>query len=512
MNHNNHQKQRVLSVNPQSYWLASTEKTNYPTLEEDIKVDVAIVGGGMAGITTAFLLKKEGLKVAVLEADGILQGTTGHTTAKITSQHGLIYNKIKTQMGEEKARLYADANESAIKMIGNLIEDNNIDCDFSWQPAYIYTQSEDYIQKIMDETKTASSLGIMASYLEEIPLPFPVKAAMRFDGQAQFHPRKYLLALAEKIPGDGCAIFENTKAVDIKEGDPATVITNSGNKVTASNIVIASHYPFYDKPGLYFTRIYPERSYALGITIKDQFPLGMYISAEEPTRSLRSQKYKDKDLIIVGGEHHKTGHGQSTTTHYENLANFAKDVFDVEEILYRWSTQDGHTPDGLPYIGHLTATTPNIYVATAFHKWGMTNSTVSAILLKDLIVKGENPWAQVYDPSRITPSATVAAKFLKENADVAVNLVSGKLLPPEIDYDIEANEGKVIEIEGKRVGAYRDGKGELHIVDTTCTHLGCEVQWNDAETTWDCPCHGSRYSIDGDIIEGPALKPLKKLH
>ncbi|SES96626.1 Glycine/D-amino acid oxidase [Natronincola peptidivorans] len=512
MKDNNYEE--VLGVMPQSFWLASTENYNFPALREDIHVDVALVGGGMVGITTALLLKKEGLKVAVLESDAILQGTTGHTTAKITSQHGLIYDKIKGQMGEEKAKQYAEANESAIQMISELIEENDIDCDFSWQPAYVYTQSDAYVQKIIDETKTASALGIMASYLEDIPLPFSVKAAMRFDGQAQFHPRKYLLSLAKKIHGDGCAIFEKTKAVDIQEGAAPTVITAGGNKVTSSYVIIASHYPFYDKPGLYFSRIYPKRSYVLGIIIKEKFPLGMYINAEEPARSLRCQSFENRELILVGGEHHKTAHGKSTTTHYKNLMDFAHETFQVERIFYRWSTQDGHTPDGVPYIGQLAPATPNIFVATAFHKWGMTNSTASAMILKDLIVKGENPWAPVYQPSRITPSITAAASFVKENVDVAINFVSGKLMSstPEIEKKIQPNEGKVMEVDGKRIGAYRDKNGKLHLVDTTCTHMYCELQWNDAETTWDCPCHGSRFSPEGDVIEGPALEPLTKLN
>ncbi|AOY75243.1 FAD-dependent oxidoreductase [Clostridium formicaceticum] len=499
----------LLSINPQSYWLASTEKTDYPTLQEDLVVDVVIIGGGMTGITAATLLKKEGLKVAIIEADGILQGTTGHTTAKITSQHGLIYDKIKNQMGEEKARQYADANQSAIHMIADLIKEKNIDCDFSWQSAFVYTQSETYVQKIANEAKTAAFLDIKATYTEDLPLPFPIKAAVAFEGQAQFHPRKYLLALAKEIPGDGSYIFENTKAVDIEEKNPAIVITEKGPRVFAFNVIIASHYPFYDKPGFYFSRLYPERSYVLGLNAKEKFPGGMFISAEEPTRSLRSQAFKDKELILLSGEHHKTGHGKSTLSHYKNLEKFANEHFEIEDILFRWSTQDYSTPDGLPYAGQLTATIPNIYVATGFHKWGMTNSTVSAMLLRDLIVKGDSPWASVYDPSRFTPAAS-ASNFIVENVDVAVNFVSGKILPAATNQDLQPNEGKVLQVEGKKVGAYRDEKGELHLVDTTCTHMYCETKWNDAEKTWDCPCHGSRFSCDGDIVEGPALKPLTK--
>lgn len=503
-------KDATFDIDPQSYWLASTQTPDYPVLSEDIEVDVAIVGGGMVGITTGLLLKEAGLKVAILEADAILQGTTGHTTAKITSQHDLIYDKLKTQMGVEKAQMYASANETAIKFIANQIKNRNIDCDFEWQPNYLYTQSDQYIEQIQQEVRTASSLGIKADYLEEIPLPFPIKAAIRFNDQAQFHPRKYLLALAKEIPGDGSHIFHHTRVIDIKEGEPNIVLTKGGYKVTAPRVIVASHYPFYDMHGLYFARIYPERSYALGVTIKEKFPKGMYINAEDPARSLRSQRFEDGELIIVGGDHHKTGHGPNTIEHYHNLRVYANETFTVKDILYRWSTQDCMTLDKVPYIGQLGPTNPNIYVATGFGKWGMTSSTVSAILLRDLIVKGENPWSPVYSPQRFTPMAS-AVNFFKENTDVALSLISGKLTPGSYDKEVKGNEGKVLEIDGNRVGAYRDGDGKLHLVDTTCTHMGCELDWNDAETTWDCPCHGSRFTCDGDIVEGPTTKPLKKI-
>ncbi len=501
----------ILKVNLLSYWIDSTEKTKYPPLQEDIQVDVAIVGGGMVGITTGYLLKQEGIKVAIIESDSILQGTTGHTTAKVTSQHGLIYNKLKSKMGNEMAEIYANANETAIKVMEKLVKDKNIDCDFQQQSAYVYTQSDEYVQKIVDETKVAAALGINAHYLEETPLPFPVKAAVRFDGQAQFHPRKYLLALAKEIDGDGSYIFEETRAVDIEGDNPVVVITEKGKKVKANKVIIASNYPFYDKPGLYFARVYPERSYVLGVKIKETYPGGMYITAEDPGRSLRSQKYKDGELILVGGEHHKTGHGKSTIVHYNNLRDFAEDTFTVQDILYRWSTHDCVTADEVPYVGQLAITTPNIFVATGFRKWGMTNSTVSAIILRDLIVEGTNQWSPLYNPSRFTPMAS-AGKFIKENVDVAVNFVSGKLSPVSVEKDININEAKIINVDGQRVGAYKDSEGNLHLVDTTCTHLGCELNWNDAETTWDCPCHGSRFTYDGGILKGPTVKPLKKLN
>ncbi|SHJ59837.1 Glycine/D-amino acid oxidase [Geosporobacter subterraneus DSM 17957] len=495
---------------PQSYWIASTPRTDYSELQGDIAVDVAIVGGGMVGITAGYLLKQEGLKVAVMEADRILQGTTGYTTAKVTSQHTLIYNKIMHQMGEERAQQYAAANESAIKTVAQLIKEQSIDCDFSWQPAFVYTQSDQYVQKIEAEVKTASKLGIKAFYQKEIPLPFPVKAAMRFEDQAQFHPRKYLLALAKQIPGDGSHIFEQTRAVDIEEGDSPAVVSASGRKVYAKNIIIASHYPFYDKHGFYFAKIYQERSYVLAGKIQERFPGGMYINAEQPTRSLRSLPTEDGELVMFIGDHHKTGQGENTFQHYLNLKQFAQEIYTLEDIPYRWSAQDCITMDGLPYVGRLTSEKHNIFIATGFQKWGMTNSTASAIILRDLIVKGDNPWTDAYDPARFTPAAS-SKNFIVENADVAAEFVSGKLAPVPNHIDLQPGEGKIVEVNGQRAGAYKDEAGKIHLVDTTCTHLGCELQWNAAENSWDCPCHGSRYTYDGQIIEGPTVMPLKKI-
>jgi glycine/D-amino acid oxidase-like deaminating enzyme/nitrite reductase/ring-hydroxylating ferredoxin subunit len=493
---------------PQSYWMASTPTTDYPKLTEDIKVDVAIIGGGMSGISCAYMLAKEGVKVAILEADRILQGTTGHTTAKITSQHGLIYNKIKSKMSMEFAKQYADANESAIRLIGKIQNELHIDCDFMQQPSYVFTRQDQYVQEIKDEVETASKLGINASYVEEIPFDIPIKAAVRFENQAQFHPRKYLLALAQEIIKHGGSIYEQTRAIDIEENGAYVITTKDGKKVTAEKVIIASHYPFYNKHGIYFARIYSERSYALGVKVKEKYPGGMYITAEDPAKSLRSQTSDDGELIIISGEHHKTGQGKDTTNHYEALIAFAKDHFTVEDIPYRWSTQDCMTLDDVPYIGHYTADTPNLYVATGYGKWGMTNSTVSAMILSDLIVRGRSPYQDVYNPSRKTIAAS-AKEFVKENVNVAKELIKGKFSPLPNDFEIKPGEGKVINGNGERMGAFRDEQGVLHLVNTTCTHMGCELQWNSAERSWDCPCHGSRFTYEGDIIEGPAVMPLE---
>lgn len=493
---------------PDPFWISTTPKTDYPILEDNLNIDIAIVGGGMTGITSAYLLKKEGLKVVVIDAGRIIHGTSGHTTAKITSQHGLIYNKLLGNFGRELTQQYASSNEAALAFIRKLIQEENIECDFSDQNAYTYTQDDNYIKGIEEEAHLAATLGINSQYIESIPLPINIKAAVCFRDQAQFHPRKYLYTLQKNIPGDGCYIFENTRIMDIKEGSPCTLLTEHGNSIKAEKVIIASHYPCYDGKGLYFTRLYPERSYALGVKTTEDFPGGMYITAEDPSRSLRYTPYNNGKLLIVGGEHHKTGQGENMNSHYIKLRDFISNIFTIEDIPYRWSTHDYTTPDDSPYIGNLTSNTPNIFVATGYKKWGMTTSTVAAIMLRDFITKGESPWKDIYNPSRKNINTTLDT-IIEENIDVAKHYFKGKLSELENNVLINNGEAKIVDVNGTRAGAYRDENGELHIVDTSCPHVGCELNWNNAEKTWDCPCHGSRFTIDGDIVEGPVIHRLK---
>ncbi len=446
--------------------------------------------------------------MALIEADRIGQGTTGHTTAKITSQHSLIYNKLIKHLGRGKARQYAKANEYAIAFIEKLVKKNKIDCDFSRQAAYVYTREDQYIKQIEDEVKAAAGLGIKAHYLEQIPLPFEVKAAERFDNQAQFHPRKYLLALAGDIAGGGSHIFEQTRAVDFHEGSPFTIFTADGHKVTAERVIIASHFPAYGGSGYYFARIYPDRSYALAVTAEEKFPGGMYITAESPGRSLRSTPYNGGELIIAAGEHHKTGQGPPTEDHYHNLATFAEQTFTVTGIPYRWSTQDYTTLDEVPYVGRVTSKSSNVYVATGFRKWGMSNGTASAILLKDLIVHGKSPWEAVYDPARFEADPMIK-NIVTTNIDVARQMAVGKLKRAPREVELAWGEAVVVAGEEGKVGLYKDNRSRVHAVDITCPHMGCELVWNEAELSWDCLCHGSRFTYEGDIIEGPALKSMR---
>lgn len=495
---------------PSSFWIDSTPSTSYPTLVGDIHVDVAILGGGMTGISSAYLLAQAGLKTVVLETDRILLGTTGHTTGKLTVQHNLIYDQLIQQLGKEKAKLYREANQEAIEFVDKVVEKEGIDCDFSRQSAYLYTQKRKHLKDLEKELEAARKLGIAGHFVDNIPINLPVKGAIRFFNQAQFHPRKFLLALAEKFVGMGGNIFEQTKAVDIRGKGPFIVQTDQGIKVRADFVIMACHYPFHILPGLYVAKIYQEREYALVVKAKEQFPGDMYVNIEDPPRSMRSLATPEGERILIVGERHRTGTGNNLTKHYKNLMEFAQGLFTVEDFPYHWSTQDGNTLDDVPYIGSVSKDKPNLFMATGYRKWGMTHSIVAALLLRDRIVKGKSPWQEVYDPNR-EGSLKSKAKFVVNSGDLTFHFIAGKLKRGDKEYSIRPGEAVIANINGCRGGIYKDREGKLHIVDTTCTHLGCEVQWNDGELSWDCPCHGSRYDIDGNPLSGPTLKPLKKL-
>ncbi|MFC0561164.1 FAD-dependent oxidoreductase [Halalkalibacter alkalisediminis] len=497
---------------PEPYWRDSFDVESFPILEKDLHVDVVIVGGGISGITTAYRLSEEGIKVALLEANVLLNGTTGHTTAKITAQHGAIYDELISHLGAEKAKLYYNAATDALNFIQNLVQEQNIDCDYTNEDAYLYTTTNTGVNKLQKEVEAYKQLGIAGELVSSIPLNLPVKSALVMKDQAQFHPLKYLSYLVGKIKENGGLIFEHTVCEDVKEGSQPTVLTKGGPKVTANSVVVASHFPFYDGGGLYFSRMYVERSYILAAKVpKDECPDGMYLNVDSPSRSLRYTMRDGEKLALIGGEEHKTGQGINTKYHYDALEQYGMELFSDFNIEYRWSAQDMVTLDKVPYIGKISRIHANVFVATGYRKWGMTNGTMAGLLLSDLILKRENRYESLYRPSRFIADPSIK-HFITQNADVAKQLLKGKFDKSEKHPDdVQKEEAAVVTVNGKRAGAYRDAEGELHVVDTTCTHMGCEVHWNDGERSWDCPCHGSRYSPSGDVLEGPAKKPLKRL-
>jgi glycine/D-amino acid oxidase-like deaminating enzyme len=443
-----------------SLWFEGRERPERPALEHDIAVDVAVVGAGIVGLTTALLLERQGAKVAVLEMRHVAAGATGHNTAKLTSLHGLTYSRLAKKLGRDKARTYGEANEAGIARVFELAGELGIDCDLRRKPNYTYAEDHSDLDRVREEAILAGELGLPASYVDELDLPFPVAGAVHFKDQAEFHPVRYVDGLAAALSGP---VHERTTVTGI---DPGRVNTAGGPRVRAEQVVVATHLSFLDR-GLYFARCHPERSYVVAGRVADP-PEGMYLSTESPSHSIRAHG----DWLLVGGESHKTGQADAAAR-YQRLTDWARERFGLEPEL-RWATQDQMPVDGVPYVGRHDPVSSGLWVATGFRKWGLAMGTAAAELLAARIAGREHAWTELFDPTRVRAVASAPA-FLKENANVAMHFVGDRV----------AKRG-----------------------NPRCTHLGCLLDWNDAEETWDCPCHGSRFAPSGEVIEGPAVRPL----
>jgi glycine/D-amino acid oxidase-like deaminating enzyme/nitrite reductase/ring-hydroxylating ferredoxin subunit len=493
----------------ESYWIASTEAPRFPPLEAEVSVDVAVVGAGITGIMTATLLKRAGKTVALVESKRILHGATGYTTAKLTAGHNVVYSHLERHFGAEGARLYAAANQTAVETVARMAADERIECDLERTRNYVYSESPDEVETLRSEADAARRAGLPASFTRETELPFAVAGAVALEEQAQFHPRKFLLPLARALPGDGSHVFELTRVRDVREGDPCVVDTARG-PIRARSVVLATHLPILDR-GFFFAKTHPKRSHVVAARVAaDRAVAGMYISTETPTHSVRSAPDGDGRLLLIGGEGHKTGQEPRTDARGERLAAWARERFGVEDIAYRWATQDFYSVDRVPYVGRLRRRSSGILVATGFGGWGMSNGVASALVLADLLLGRPNSWATLYDAKRLKP-VTSAVDFAKENANVAKRWLGDRARAAAADESLDAlapGEGRVVRLNGQLVGVRRDASGALHAVSAVCTHLGCVVSWNPAEESWDCPCHGSRFAADGTAIQGPAVDDL----
>lgn len=495
----------------ESYWVKETKNNPlYPSLEEDIQADITIVGGGITGILAAYLLAEENLDIVLIESGRLMNGTTGHTTAKITTQHDLIYDELITNLGSEKAKLYYESNRAAINFYKETIEQLNICCDYQEETATLYATTDESKEKVLKEAEAYEKLGIPGKLKAEIPLDIPIQQALSLEKQAQFHPLKFLNKLLEILITKGVRIYENTTVTKIDEGSQGSVETREGKKVKSNHILIATHFPFPKTVGLYAARLKVERSYVLAAKTDKPYPGGMYLQVDQSTRSLRKVNMDGQELVLIGGMSHQTGKVTDTRSLYEDLASFGNETLGLKEIPYHWSAQDLITLDKIPYIGKFSPTHSNIRVATGFRKWGMTNSFVSAKLFYDYVMNKGSKFAEIYSPSRFQFEPSISS-LAENSSNMITSLAKGKLEKPnETMNALETDEGAVITYKGKRKGAYKDKDGKLYLVDTTCTHLGCEVNWNNGDRTWDCPCHGSRYDYTGAVIEGPATEPLKQ--
>lgn len=475
----------------ESVWRHQCDIKGRPALEQDLDVETAIIGGGMAGILIADALQQSGHQVVVLEADRIAGGQTQNTTAKITAQHGLKYAKLIHEIGSEAARQYAEANQDAIQAFREMIESRNISCNFEEKRAYLYG---DHLAQLQEETEAAASLGLPASLVHQVPIPLPCAGSVCFDGQAQFNPLQFLQAVSRDL-----TIFEGT-SVQIVEDN---VLKTEHHTIRAEHIVFATHYPFVNIPGLYFARMHQERSYVLALKHAELVD-GMFIGAGENSYSLRTYE----DMLLFGGENHRTGKNQDGGR-YDALRQKANELFPHSREVAHWSAQDCITADGVPYIGRYSHSHSNWYVATGFQKWGMTSSMVSAIIIRDLICGKDNPWIQVFDPGRFHANDLPGVAVETGQAIKGLTKLLFQIPSEEVEH-LPNGHGGVVFFHGKKMGVYKEDDGSIHAVELRCPHLGCQVEWNQDERSWDCPCHGSRFDYFGQLISGPAQKDITK--
>lgn len=533
-----------------SYWINSEKnKEKYNKLEKNIETDICIIGGGITGISTAYYLTKENLKVTVLDMGKIGFQTTGNSTAKITSQHGLFYKYLKDSKGEDFARLYYDANEDAIKNIKKIVEKENIECDLECQSAYVLAANREEVQKVKDEVEVVRGFGGHAEYLEREDIDKNLLilnplAAIRFKNQAQFNSYKYTIELAKICKNLGANIYENTKVVDVRdEKDYYYLETEDGYKIKAKYLVVTTKYPIINIPGFYFMKMYQSTSYGISIPVKEKLFDGMYITSTNPKVSLRMAKVdnniikdvvdgnienyakQDKEnrkqvkekqnskidneyVLIVVGADHKTGEKTDLSNSYKKLENIAKQIYPEGKVEDYWNTEDCITLDKIPYIGKYSSMWENAYVATGFNKWGITTSNIAANIITDMIIGRKNRYEDIFISTRVEPvkNRQEVGNMLKETVS---SLVLKKFELPESEQaSLKNEEGKIIEIEGEKVGAYKDKEGRIYTIVPKCAHLGCELSWNNLDKTWDCPCHGSRYDYTGKMLYGPTVKDL----
>jgi glycine/D-amino acid oxidase-like deaminating enzyme/nitrite reductase/ring-hydroxylating ferredoxin subunit len=488
----------------QSYWNATAPASDFPALDGELGVDVAIIGGGIVGVTTARLLKDRGISFALVEARRVGEEVTGKSTAKITSQHSLAYTTIERKFGEEGAHCYAEANQAGVRAIIDLAGRHNVACNLERKPAFTYTREESRVADIEKEVELARLLGLPASLTRDCGLPFDVKAAMRWDDQAQFHPVKYLKGLAATLPGDGGHVFERSRVVDWSHD---RIATGTGS-VRARHVVMATHLPL-GQTGLFYAENYPHmHAVIMGRADPGRVPDGMYLSVETPRHSLRGHRDDEgRSWLIFTGPSFKHGHVDDERRGFAEIERFAAEHFGVTPE-YRWTNEDYTPMDHAPFIGWSSSGAHPVLVATGFNAWGISTGTAAAMLLADLLTGRANPWLDLFDATRIKPLAG-AGEFVKGNAEVASHLVGGYLARKPDSFDaLDAGEAAILKIDGDNVAGYRDEGGRLHAVSAVCTHMGCIVGWNENDRTWDCPCHGSRFALDGEVIHGPAVKAL----
>lgn len=497
----------TLTSNTRPLWADTATIGKQPSQSGQISVDVCIIGAGITGLTAADLLKRAGKTVAVIDIGRIGSGETSHTTAHLTEVFDIEYRSLISHFGLEGAQLAAQSMRRAIERIEENATAYGIDCDFARVPGYQFTEKVSDIDEIEDESENALKLGVPNEIVFESDLPFKVVRAMRVDHQAQFNPLKYLAGLAQRIPGNGSYIFEETRMHDVEEGQPCKVHTDRGT-IVADEVFVSANVPSNDRFFMH-TKIAAYRTYAISITTTDNLKLsGLYWDVDDPYHYVRGYEQNGVNHIIIGGEDHKTGQDVHTTAHYQRLEDWARERFQVASVDHRWSGQVIEPVDGLPYIGR-NPLSDHVFIATGFSGTGLTMGSLAGMIVSDLILGNQNPWVDLYDASRVKPLASIR-NFISENIDYPSHMIGDRLAPAQMKDSnvLRENEGAIVRMNGKKVAAYRDPGGDLHVLSPVCPHMGCHVNWNDAEKSWDCPCHGARFTPTGKLLNGPAVSDL----
>ena len=483
----------------ESCWIADAPETRYPRCTQSHSTDVVVIGGGIVGLTTAYLLTKAGYEVTVLEACRIGRQVTGRSTAKITSQHALVYAYLIEKLGSERARLYGEANHCAVELIFALVRDLDIDCDLERKSAYAYTLRSERRVAIEAEARAARMLGFDAEVLGSAPLPFANAGALRFGAQAQFNPTRYLVGLAAAITESGGRIFERARVtkVDRKRGGKRWRAKVGRHYADAENIVVASHIPIAG-PVKFDERTRPRCHIAMAFRATADAALdGIFIDIDTPSHSLRMGRDRDGELLIVLGPSFPTGHDGDIALRFRELEQWVRSNVPCGDVVWRWVNEDYDSPDRVPFAGELSRAAPGMFVATGFNGWGISNGTAAAMLIADQMRGEPNPWWRLYDPVRRAP------KHFNRGGD-------SKSLVDNIDA-IKPGTGGVIDRGKQKIAVWKSPDGKAHALSAACTHMGCTVTWNNADLTWDCPCHGSMFTCDGRVIHGPATEALKPI-
>lgn len=496
-----------------SPWLATVEMPRFPTLQSDLSADVCVVGAGITGITTAYLLAQEGRKVVVIDDGPVGGGETGRTTAHIASALDDRYFHLEKLFGEEGARTAAQSHSAAIRKISEIVAAEKIDCDFVTLDGFLFEPPGRNPANIDREYTAARRAGLQVAIVDSAPAPFDTGKALKFSGQAQFHPLKYLRGLVGVIQAKGGQIFTGTRAMEMEGSNPAKVKTKNGQTITAGAIVVATNTPVNDWVVIHSKQA-AYRTYVIGLEVPAvAVPPILLWDDDDPYHYVRLQKGGDtadgKDLLIVGGEDHKTGQKEEGSAPFGRLEKWARDRYLIAgEVAFRWSGQVMEPVDSLAYIGRNPADEENIYVATGDSGNGMTHGTIAGILITDLIMGRKNPWEELYDPRRKTLRS--AAEYAKENLNVATQytdfLTAGEIRSAD---ELRPGFGAIMRHGKDKLAVYKDENGAVHEMSAVCPHLKCIVKWNHVEKSWDCPCHGSRFNADGKVLNGPALTDLE---